>query len=232
MNSQEKEIIELFLNKADMKTAKSHLRFFKQGDESYSPFDILLGIPMPTIKEFIKNIQKFELDTIKTLLVSEFNEARILGWALLFRDYQDPSIIKSFCDQFAENCNNWNVVDFAAPLAAKALIKLEDVKAAEEFAYHLLYKETNLWTHRFAIVMALPMIKENYFNYAIDVVDRSLEFKHELIQKSCGWILREVGKKNKNILNLFIRQNMTRISAITRSYALEHHSDEEKGSLK
>lgn len=223
MNSREQELIESFLNKADPKIAKTTQKFFKQGEDSYCKDDIILGISMPVIKDFVKTVEKIELDTLSGLAISEFNEARILGWALLFRDYNEPSIVKYFADEFAEHCNNWNIVDFAAPLTSKSIIKHEDVKSAEKFAYHLLYKETNLWSHRFALVMAIPMIKAGYLNYAIDSVDRSLHFDDELIQKACGWILREVNQVNSNLFNIYMRENIVRMSPLTKAYAKEEH---------
>ncbi len=231
MTQEEQHIIEVFLNKADPKIAKHNQKFFKQGEDSYCKNDLLLGIPMPVIKDFVTNTPTLQLETIANLIKSEFNEVRVLGWALLFRDYHDTYTIKIFVKDYSQYCGNWNVVDFAAPLASKILMKQEGHKSTESVAYDLLYREINLWTHRFALIMSLPLVKESHLNYAVDVTERSLEFEDEMIQKACGAILREVGKQNRNILKVFFKENHKKISSIVQNIALELHTQEEKNEL-
>lgn len=228
MNSIEQSLIEEFLNQADYKVAKSNQRFFKQGEDSCSKHDILLGIPMPKIKEYVKNLPFFELDTLAELVKSEYNEARVLGWALLARDFPETQIIKYFVLKFSPYCGNWNVVDFAAPISSKIILKNNGKLNVQSLGYEVLYTEANLWTYRFAIVMSLPLVQRGELNYAIDIVERNLDSKEELILKPCGWILREIGKQNKNILTMFIQENKDRISPITKQFALEHFTKEEK----
>lgn len=234
MKEEDQLFIEKFLDKANPKIAKANQRFFKQGENSQAKNDILLGISMPTIKDYIKTSPKFDLDTITKLAQSEYNEARVLAWALLVRDYPDSKIIKPFIQQLASSCGNWNVVDFAAPISTKTILKNDEMYLVRAIGYSLIHDENrfNLWSHRFSIVMSLPLIHNGHLNYAIDIVERSLSSDEDLIKKPCGWVLREIRKQNQNIFNLFMLENKNKMSSITKSYALEHCNAEEKENFK
>jgi len=234
MKEEDQLFINKFLDKANPKIAKSNQRFFKQSEDSPSKNDLLLGISMPTIKDYVKNSPQFDLDTIVQLAQSEYNEARVLAWALLVRDYPDSAIIKSFILKLSPLCGNWNVVDFAAPVTTKVILKNDGLSLARMIGYSLIRDNArfNLWSHRFAIVMSLQLIYDNHLNYAIDIVERSLDSDEDLIRKPCGWVLREVRKKNVELFNLFMKENKHRMSSITKSYALEHCTQEEKNMFK
>jgi 3-methyladenine DNA glycosylase AlkD len=232
MNENEKQLIEDFLNKANPKTAKSNKRFFKQGEGSYCKDDILLGIPMPEIKEYVKSIPVFSLNAIYELLSSEYNEARVLGWSLLIRDYNESDILTSSTIKYAGHCGNWNVVDFAALLLSKTLLKKEGHLAVQNLGYEILFSEGNLWTQRFALVLAINLVKANKLNYALDVTERCLDSKEDLIRKPCGWILREISKQSPSLFIQFMQINKHKISSITRSYALEQIPENEKDNYR
>lgn len=213
--------------------AQSNLRFFKQSTDSYCRNDLFLGISVPNLRKLLKKsfTTHIELNEIKELLQSEYNEARVFGWWLLEREVQDTKVICEFALKFAKYCGNWNVVDNAAPICTKILIKNKQITQVENLGYQLLKKE-DLWSVRFAIVLSLYLIKNNELNYALDICQKNLARKEDMIRKPIGWMLREIGKKNKDLLIKFIKENKKDMSSISLSYALEHFSKEEKIILK
>jgi 3-methyladenine DNA glycosylase AlkD len=48
------------------------------------------------------------------------------------------------------------------------------------------------------------------------------------MQKAVGWVLREVGKKNRTALDTFLSSHIKQISATTLSYAIEKFSPDER----
>lgn len=176
--------------------------------------DLMLGIPMTTIKKFIEHVEPLDVTTVLQLVQSKYNEARILGWTLLIRDYAEAPILKYFVLNQAENSNNWNVVDLASPLASTMITKKEDRKTTEAIGGTLILKE-NIWSIRFAIMLSLPMVQKNQLDYPIKVVDQCLSYEEPIIQQACGIVLQKIGSADSEILNYFLNKNKNSISTIT-----------------
>lgn len=211
--------------------AQSNLRFFKQSPDSYCKDDIFLGITMPNLRKFLKQCPPIELEEIKDLMKCEYNEARILAWWLLERDFKEVRTYYDCALEFAKYCGNWNVVDNAAPICTKIFIKNKQTELVEQLGYDL-FKKDDLWSVRFSIVLSLYLIKNNELNYGLDICEKNLQRREDMIRKPIGWMLREIGKKDKQKLVEFIQKNINEISSISLSYALEHFSKEEKTKLK
>lgn len=216
---------------ANPKLAQSNMRFFKQSADSYCKNDIFLGISVPTLRDFLKKISSVELEEIKKLIQSQYNEARVLGWWLLEKEFKDEQIFYDMALEFSKDCGNWNVVDNAAPICTKIFIKSNKKNLVEYLGYELLKKD-DLWSVRFSIILSLYLIKNNELNYALDICHKNISRKEDMIRKPIGWMLREIGKKDKEKLIRFIKQNRKEISSVSLSYALEHFSKEEKKEIK
>lgn len=52
------------------------------------------------------------------------------------------------------------------------------------------------------------------------------------MQKAVGWLLREIGKKNINVLKNFIFENIKSLQNITFNYATEKFTKDEKEYFK
>lgn len=64
-------------------------------------------------------------------------------------------------------------------------------------------------------------IKNDYLEPTLEISKTLLTDKHDLINKAVGWLLRELGKKDKKLLKKFLKDNAKDISSITLSYATE-----------
>ncbi len=216
MPTNDQEILDKFFSQATKNQAEKNLYHLKRNKQSFKK-DNVLGISMVQIKDIVKEIDELEISTVFKLIQSEYNEARILGWALLVRDFSESSILKYFILHESKNCNNWNVVDFAAPICSKMLIKRDGYEACENVGYSLLFKEESPFSTRFAIMMAIPFIKKEKLRYAIDVIERCLDYDDPIIQQGCGQLLKEIGLVNQNILKYFLKDHDDRISIIIKN---------------
>ncbi len=216
MSLNEQQLLDKFYSLASKNQAEKNLYNLKRNTHSFQK-DMVLGISMIQIKDMIKEIEELEISTVFKLIQSDYNEARILGWALLVRDFSESSILKYFILHESKNCKNWNVVDFAAPICSKMLIKRDGYEACENLGYSLLFKEESAFSTRFAIMMAIPFIKKEKLRYAIDVIERSLDYNDPIIQQGCGQILKEIGMVNQNILKYFLKDHEDRISIIIKN---------------
>jgi len=53
-----------------------------------------------------------------------------------------------------------------------------------------------------------------------------------LINKAIGWLLREVGKRNKTALEGFLVEHINTLPNVTLSYAMEKMDREQKNHIK
>jgi 3-methyladenine DNA glycosylase AlkD len=216
MSSNKISILDKFFSLANKSQAEKNLYNLKRNKYSFKE-DKVLGISMLQIKDTVKETEEVEISTVFKLIQSEYNEARILGWALLVRDFSESSILKYFILHEAKNCKNWNVVDFAAPICSKMLIKRDGYEACENVGYSLLFKEESDLSVRFSLMMAVPFIKKEKLRYAIDIIERCLDYSDPTIQQGCGQMLKEIGLINQNILKYFIKDHEERLSLIIKN---------------
>ncbi|MDR1896602.1 MAG: DNA alkylation repair protein [Prevotellaceae bacterium] len=204
--------------------------FFKTGKGQYAEGDIFLGLKVPEIREFIKEYHEMSLPDIKTLIYSKFHEVRLSGFLLLVRQFKKTKEdehrkeIYDFYIEHAKQANNWDLVD----LSCKDIVGeyLADKKNRQ-----ILYKlvdSSNLWEQRISIVSTWTFIKYCDFNDTLLISKKLLTHKHDLIHKAVGWMLREVGKKDKNVLINFLEQYSSEMPRTALRYSIEHFSPEEK----
>ena len=82
-------------------------------------------------------------------------------------------------------------------------------------------KSGNLWEERISIVSTMFYIKRGHFGITLNLCKYFLNHKHHLIHKACGWMLREIGKKDEKVLLNFLNEYKDVMPRIMFSYAKE-----------
>jgi 3-methyladenine DNA glycosylase AlkD len=70
----------------------------------------------------------------------------------------------------------------------------------------------------------LFLVKQNSLNKPLDLINKILNHPHDLMHKANGWVLREIGKKNIDLLNQFLKGHYHQIPRTTLRYAIEKHN--------
>ena len=91
-----------------------------------------------------------------------------------------------------------------------------------------LAKSNNLWERRISIVSTFGFIKNNRFEDTLKIVKMLLADKHDLIHKACGWMLREVGKRDEMVLKGFLKQHYKKMPRTMLRYAIERFPEKER----
>jgi 3-methyladenine DNA glycosylase AlkD len=130
----------------------------------------------------------------------------------------DAETKKRIVDIYLDNIryvNNWSLVDVSSYHI------IGEYFSSRDSIFEELSCSDNLWENRIAIVATFAFIKRNDFSLTIKLCEKFMNHKHHLIHKACGWMLREVGKRNETTLVNFLRQNREEMPRIMFSYAKE-----------
>lgn len=228
MNAQ--FILQELLSVADEEKAKHLQRFFKTGKGQYAEGDIFLGIVVPHTRDIVKRCPHLPFEEIQILLDSIYHEARLAGFLLLvkqFKKTKEENERKAIVDFYlanAKQCNNWDLVD----LTCRDIIGTYLSDKEDRSLLYRLSKSDNLWEQRIAIVSTWMLIKNRQYEDTLSLSEQLLGHKHDLMHKAVGWMLREVGKKDKEVLIGFLDKHYRTMPRTSLRYAIEHFTPEEK----
>jgi len=205
--------------------AEHSKRFFKTGIGEYGEGDIFLGLSVPEQRVLAKKYSNLSMPQIQKLLDSEIHEYRLIAGLILIKKFEkDPEVIFNFYIKNARRFNNWDLVDLTAPRIVGNFLKDKNKKIIYGLA-----RSKNIWEKRIAIVSTLYFIvKENNFSDTLKISEIILGDSHDLIHKAVGWMLREVGKRNVELLKDFLKINYKKIPRTTLRYSIERFSEEER----
>lgn len=213
---------------ANKKKAKVLSGFFKTGKGQYGEGDIFLGIIVPTQRKIAKKYKESSFEDIKKLLENKIHECRLTGLLILVEKFNesDESQRKKIADFYLDNIryvNNWDLVDLSADKILGVYLQDKDKSILKKMA-----RSKNLWEKRIAIVSTFAFIKQNKFDDTLEISRILISDKHDLIQKAVGWMLREVGKRNKQAEISFLKRYYTKMPRTTLRYSIERFPDSEK----
>ncbi len=217
LNQLKKELQSL----ANPEQAEVLQRFFKTGEGDYGEGDIFLGIKVPVQRKVAKKYSGLSLPKIKELLNSEVHDHRSVALFILTDKYkksdeENKGNIFNFYLNNTKNINNWDLVDLSAPHIVGGFL----LDKKKNILYELVQSE-NLWDKRIAIVSTFAFIKKHEFEDALVISELLLNDKHDLIHKAVGWMLREVGKRDLEVEENFLKQHYKNMPRTMLRYAIE-----------
>ena len=78
-----------------------------------------------------------------------------------------------------------------------------------------------MWEQRIAVVATLMLIRHGQFEDTVRLAEYFLNTRHDLMQKAVGWMLREVGKRDQDLLIAFLEAYGNRMPRTMLRYAVE-----------
>ena len=212
-------------SKKDPIQAKMLSRFFKNEKGQYGEGDIFLGVTVPTLRIIVKKYYKdISLKDVQKLLNSKIHEYRLTALLILVEKYkEDKELVYNTYIKNFRNINNWDLVDLTAPK-----IMGDFLKDKNRDILYSLSTSNNLWEKRISIVATFAFIKDNDFKDTLKISGILLKDEHDLIHKAVGWMLREVGKRNKNLEKEFLDKNYRIMPRTMLRYSIEKFAPKEK----
>jgi 3-methyladenine DNA glycosylase AlkD len=160
-------------------------------------------------------------------LQSKYHEHRLTALYILILNFkkQKEEVIDIYLRNL-ERVNNWDLVDSSAPYLLGPYLEDKDRSILYELA-----KSDNLWKQRIAIITTLYFIKNNDFEDALKISEMLLNHKHDLIHKAVGWMLREIGKRDKKVEEEFLKKYYKNMPRTMLRYAIEKFPEEERQKI-
>jgi 3-methyladenine DNA glycosylase AlkD len=212
----------------DASIAEHSTRFFKAGPGEYGEGDRFLGIRVPVLRAIVKTQRGAPLRAIIALLKSKWHEERLFAVLLLVQAYKSGSDADRdlIYDAYIENrgyVNNWDLVDSSAHLIVGPYLE----SRSRAFLYELAASE-GLWDRRIAMMATYHYIRKLDFTDTLKIARKLRDDEHDLIHKIVGWMLREVGNRDKACEEKFLKNNYKQMPRTMLRYAIEKFSRAER----
>lgn len=206
---------------ANPERATVNASFFKTGPGEYGEGDRFIGVNVPTLRKLSREFDDLPLRRVATLLSSRWHEERLLALLILVRQYQhgehkQRDAIHNVYLKNTRYINNWDLVDSSAEH-----IVGPHLRAADRTLLVRLAKSKDLWERRIAMLATFHYIKAGEYKDALRIATLLLDDPHDLIHKAVGWMLREIGNRDRRAEEAFLRKHASRMPRTMLRYAVE-----------
>ncbi|MDP2090438.1 MAG: DNA alkylation repair protein [Candidatus Gracilibacteria bacterium] len=224
-----KQLIQDLEKLSDPNRAINSARYFKTGLGQYGEGDKFYGITVPETRIVVKKYYKLlSLDDVEKLILNEYHEQRLTGLLVLVAKFKsanedEKKSIYEFYMAHTKNINNWDLVDTSASYIVGNYLYDKDRTILYE-----LSKSDNLWEKRISIISTFFFIAKKDFNDSLKICKILMNDSHDLIHKATGWALREIGKKDEEVLTKFLDENTLHMPRTMLRYAIEKFDENKR----
>lgn len=224
-----KEIKEELDKYIDKEKAEFLPKFFKSCPGGYGEGDLFIGVSVPNQRKVAKKFKDLSLEEIQILLNEDIHEYRLTALFILVHKYEkaksdeDKQQIVDFYIKNIDRVNNWDLVDSTAYKILGPYLIDKDKSLLYEFA-----NSGHLWKQRVAIIATKYFISKGMYEDTLKISEILLHHQHDLIHKAVGWMLREVGNKDKEVEKEFLNKHYKKMPRTMLRYAIEKFENEER----
>lgn len=202
--------------------------FFKTAPGEYGYGDIFIGCRVPDIRKIAKKYKTLDLNTVLKLLSSSIHEERLFALIVLVLKFDEADISgrRKIYELYIKNTkyiNNWDLVDLTAPNIVGSFLLNTNKNILYDFV-----KSKSLWERRIAIVSTHHFIRNKSFTDTLKIAKLLLNDKEDLIHKACGWMLREVAKRDKPLVVGFLSKYQKNMPRVMLRYAIERFPQKDR----
>ena len=202
--------------------------FFKTKPGDYAENDIFLGVKVPEMRKIATKYYSLPFKDLEKLLNDKIHEYRFIALIILSENFkkEDEKGKKEIFNFYLKNIrtiDNWDLVDLSAPKIVGAYLGNKDKRILYKLA-----RSKNFWERRIAIVSTFSFIRNNDFFDTLTISELLIDDEEDLIHKAVGWMLRELGKKDKTVLILFLNKFANQMPRTMLRYSIEKFSKAER----
>ena len=201
--------------------AESNKWFFKTGPGEYGADDRFLGITVPHLRSIAREYRDMPLKYVVKLLQSPWHEERLLALLIMVGQYvggdtRTRQAIHQLYLRNTRSINNWDLVDSSAAQIVGAHLETRDRRMLRRLA-----RSKSVWERRIAMIATYHYIRRRDSKDALAVAALLRRDDHDLIHKAVGWMLREIGKRDRSAEERFLRKHARAMPRTMLRYATE-----------
>jgi 3-methyladenine DNA glycosylase AlkD len=171
---------------------------------------------------------KMTFDDLQQLIKSPYHEERMLAIFILVKQFNkaDNQLKGKIVNLYLDNrkyINNWDLVDLSAPYILGPYLFDKDKGILIDYTVN-----GNLWEKRIAVLSTFYLIKQKSFDTALQIIEQLLNDKRDLINKACGWMLREIGNRDPEAEESFLKKHFKVMPRTMLRYAIEKFPEEKR----
>jgi 3-methyladenine DNA glycosylase AlkD len=216
---------------ASAEDAKFLAGYFQTQPGGYGEGDTFIGVRVPKSREIARQFKALPLEEIDALLESPIHEHRLCALHILVGQFQRAKIQKlreELFDFYIDaakrgRVNNWDLVDTSAPHLGAWLVEHPQKTLLLDLAL-----SEKLWERRLAIMLTFAHIRAGEYGVPQHISMILLADNHDLIQKAVGWMLREIGNREKATMTAFLEKHYEQMSRTTLRYSIEKLTESER----
>ena len=203
----------------------------------YGEGDRFLGCAMPDQRNIVRQFGDLSRDELLKLFASPWHECRMTGLLILVTQYEAAAKPKNphrdfECREIVEfylanldAVNNWDLVDSTAPIILGAwLVEHFD----ERGVLNRLAMSEVLWERRIAVLATFALIRNGEFEEIVELAERLMDDGHDLMNKAIGWMLREMGNRDQQQLEKFLKKYAKTMPRTMLRYSIEKLSKKDR----
>lgn len=217
-------------NLADPRRAAKMRRLLRMTPGGYGEGDRAIGVAVPDQRRVVGRYWR-ELSLAETarLLASDVHEERLTSLFILVRKFakgteEDRGRVFDLVLASTDRINNWDLVDSSAPYIVGPWLMDRDRSVLDRLAASSL-----VWDRRIAIMATFAFIRAGDFQWTFRLGDRLLRDPHDLIHKAVGWMLREVGNRDRTAAEEFLAPRYRDMPRVMLRYAIEKFEPHRRG---
>jgi len=195
--------------------------FFKTGVGEYGEGDLFRGIRVPVLRKVAAEAKHLPLSEVVRLLESAYHEDRFTALVMMVQlfksgtEAEQSDIVATYLAN-THLVNGWDLVDASAHLILGPYFYERDRSVLFELA-----ESSMLWERRISIMSTFWFIKQKDFRDSLLISRILLHDTEDLIQKAVGWMLREVGNRDREAEIGFLNEHYRDMPRTMLRYAIE-----------
>lgn len=210
------------LQNADAKTLESAQRFFREPVKLY-------GVRTPVVREIarrhfksIRHLDKTDIfELCEDLLETDYTEDAIVAfdWSYALRRSYEPQDFHVFERWVGAYINNWVKCDTFCNHSLGTFVEMypQHIERLKRWP-----ASDNRWVRRAAAAsMILPARRGLFLSDVLEIADLLLRDTDDMVQKGCGWLLKEASRCHQQEVFHFIMSRKGEMARTTLRYAIE-----------